>query len=102
MGLEQDKVFPIRCSVGAHMTVKTPAFAAVAIDYVHQHAMDFEPDRSAEASARCEGSRLLGRSIHSCLPKSGFTSSTKVSRGYIIAHRHSEPNGYSNDPARRI
>jgi hypothetical protein len=57
-GLEQDKDFPIRCSVGTHMTVEPPALAAVAIYYVHQRLMNFEPDRSTEASTRCHRSRI--------------------------------------------
>jgi hypothetical protein len=46
------------------MTMKPPAFAAVAVDYVHQMVMDFEPDRTAKAAACCHGFGLIWGRIH--------------------------------------
>jgi hypothetical protein len=59
VGSNQDQVFPIRCSVGACVAVKPPAFAAVAVDYIHQLIMNFEPDPTAKASACRYRFRLL-------------------------------------------
>ncbi len=72
-GLDQDKVLPFRCGVGAHMTVEPPAFAAVAVNDVHYRVMDFEPDCPTEASARCNGLRFSGRRIQFFLRKIGFS-----------------------------
>ena len=50
--LNQNQVFPIRRGVGSHMSMKTPAFAAVAVDHIHQWTMDFKPHPAAKTATR--------------------------------------------------
>ncbi len=64
VGLLQNQILPICGRVGPHVAMKPPAFAAVAIDHVHQMVMDFEPDRAAKTAARRHGFGLIWGRIH--------------------------------------
>ena len=64
VGLKQNEILPVRCCVRAHMAVKPPAFAAVAVNHIHQGLIYLEPDPAAKASARRNRSLLVRISIH--------------------------------------